>query len=108
MSYPSAYHISRLDRLMHEPARLMIVALLASVAQADFTAIVHLTGLSRGNVSIQLTKLEAAGYIRIEKIFRGKMPCTMCALTEQGQNAYQQYCTTVQELFATANASSAP
>jgi DNA-binding MarR family transcriptional regulator len=83
--------LTTLDRLIHEPARLMIVALLYTVENADFLFLQRETGLSKGNLSIHLSKLEQAGYVQIEKTYRGKLPLTLCTLTETGREAFQNY-----------------
>lgn len=90
--------IAELDRLIHEPARLMIVALLYTVAKADFLFLQHETGLSKGNLSVHLSKLEQAGYVHIEKTYRGKLPLTVCTLTDAGRSAFQQYRTYLHQL----------
>ncbi|MDW8234769.1 MAG: transcriptional regulator [Roseiflexaceae bacterium] len=94
------YHVDTLDRFIHEPARLMIVALLYSVERADFLYLQRETGLTKGNLSAQLSKLEQVGYVRIEKTFRGKMPLTVCSLTAEGRQAFEQYRTRLQQLMA--------
>lgn len=83
--------LSEVDRLIHEPARLMVVALLAAVQEADFRHLQRSTGLTKGNLSVHLSKLEEAGYIQIEKTFRGKYPLTVCRLTEQGRKELENY-----------------
>lgn len=83
--------LADLDRTIHEPARLMVVALLAAVQEADFQYLHQATGLTKGNLSVHLSKLEEAGYIAIEKTFRGKYPLTICRLTEPGQSALATY-----------------
>ena len=80
-----------IDRLIHEPARLMILAHLYVVESADFLFLVRQTGLTWGNLSSHLSKLEAAGYVKIEKEFLGKKPHTMLRLTREGRNAFQEY-----------------
>ena len=79
------------DRLIHEPARLMIVAILSAVESADFLYLQRETGLTKGNLSSHLTRLEDGGYVRIEKTYRGKLPLTICRLTPAGQKAFQDY-----------------
>ena len=74
-----------LDRLIHEPARLAILTVLSSVRSADFVFLQRTTGLTQGNLSSHLTKLEEAGLIRIEKSFVGKRPNTNVALTPVGK-----------------------
>jgi len=80
-----------IDRLIHEPARLAIVTILNAVASADFLFLLRETGLTKGNLSAHLTKLEEAGYIAIEKTYKGKIPLTVCRLTEEGRKAFQSY-----------------
>jgi DNA-binding transcriptional ArsR family regulator len=83
--------LGEIDRVIHEPARLMIVALLAAVAEADFQYLRQATGLTQGNLSAHLSKLEEAGYVAIEKTFRGKYPLTICRLTERGTEVLNNY-----------------
>lgn len=83
--------VTELDRLIHEPARLLIVTILSSVKSADFLFLQRETGLTKGNLSAHLSKLEDAGYVRIEKTFKGKLPLTVCNLTETGSKAVAQY-----------------
>jgi DNA-binding MarR family transcriptional regulator len=83
--------INEVDRLLHEPSRLMIVALLSTVEEADFLYLLNETGLTRGNLSVHLTRLEEAGHILIEKTYRGKIPRTLCKLTPAGRAAFEAY-----------------
>ena len=86
-----AKNISTLDRVIHEPARLMIVALLSGIEQADFLYLLHETGLNKGTLSSHLARLEEAGYVEITKTFRGKIPQTFLRLTPAGRKAFDQY-----------------
>jgi DNA-binding MarR family transcriptional regulator len=81
----------QLDRDIHEPARLVIVATLYAAAEADFLFLQRETGLTKGNLSSHLAKLEQAKYIEIEKTFRGKIPLTVCRLTPAGRAAFETY-----------------
>lgn len=83
--------VTTLDRLIHEPARLLILTILSSVASADFLYLQRETGLTKGNLSAHLSRLEEAGYVQIEKTFKGKFPLTICRLTSVGQTALRQY-----------------
>ena len=83
--------LTELDRLIHEPARLLIVTILSTVASADFLFLQRETDLTKGNLSAHLSKLEEAGYVRIEKTFKGKLPLTVCKLTSGGQKAFKAY-----------------
>jgi DNA-binding transcriptional ArsR family regulator len=91
-------NIAGLDRLIHEPARLAIVAVLSACESADFNYLLNNTGLTKGNLSAQLSKLEDAGYVKIDKGFKGKYPHTMCALTKDGRRAFKGYWEQVQAL----------
>jgi DNA-binding MarR family transcriptional regulator len=83
--------IGGVDRLVHEPARLMVLALLYVVESADFTFLMSQTGLTWGNLSSHLSKLEEAGYVEVEKEFKGKKPHTMLHLTDEGRAAFREY-----------------
>jgi DNA-binding transcriptional ArsR family regulator len=83
--------LADIDRIIHEPARLMILALLYVVESGDFTFLMRQTGLTWGNLSSHLSKLEEAGYIDIEKKFVGKKPHTMLRLTDEGRAAFRGY-----------------
>jgi DNA-binding MarR family transcriptional regulator len=83
--------VTTLDRLIHEPARLLIVTILSTVASADFLFLQRETGLTKGNLSAHLSKLEEAEYVNIEKTFKGKLPLTVCKLTPSGKKALNQY-----------------
>jgi DNA-binding MarR family transcriptional regulator len=79
------------DRVIHEPSRLMIAAILYAVESADFLYLQRETGLTKGNLSSHLAKLEEVGYILVEKTYRGKIPLTICKLTDQGRKAFEEY-----------------
>lgn len=83
--------IADLDRVIHEPGRMMIVALLAAVDECDFLYLLRETGLNKGNLSSHLAKLEEAGYVQIEKTYRGKVPQTLLRLTRSGRTAFDAY-----------------
>ena len=80
-----------IDRIIHEPARYLIMATLYVVESADFLFLERQTGLTKGNLSSHLAKLEAAGYVQILKEFIQKKPHTMLALTEDGRKAFDAY-----------------
>ena len=79
------------DRLIHEPGRLAILVILNALEEADFLFLLDQTGLTKGNLSSHTAKLEAAGYIEIEKAFVGKIPRTVYRLAEAGADALQRY-----------------
>jgi DNA-binding MarR family transcriptional regulator len=83
--------LTEVDRLVHEPARLLIMTLLYAVEKVDFLYMLRETGLTKGNLSTHLSKLETAGYVEIEKGFRGKIPQTLIALTSEGRSAFELY-----------------
>jgi DNA-binding transcriptional ArsR family regulator len=96
MGSPSPDHdnqhtLAEIDRLIHEPARLSIVITLYVVESADYTFLMNQTGLTWGNLSSHMSKLEEAGYVTVEKMFVGKKPQSMAALTEKGRAAFQTY-----------------
>jgi len=90
--------IAQLDKLIHEPARLAIMAVLFACDAADFTYLLNATGLTKGNLSSHLSKLEEAGYVEIEKRFLGKVPNTLCRLTPTGRKAFTEYWTRWQRI----------
>ena len=86
-----AVDIPQLDALLHEPARLRLMAFLAVVKRADFTYLLKLSGMSKGNLSVQMNRLGDARLVRIEKSFEGNRPRTIYQLTAQGRNALRAY-----------------
>ncbi len=83
--------MKELDPLLHNQLRLSIMALLAQNESVTFSYIVDKTDASRGNVSVQLTNLEEAGYIEVQKKFVGKKPQTSASITSTGMQAMQEY-----------------
>ncbi|MHC4324083.1 MAG: winged helix-turn-helix domain-containing protein [Planctomycetota bacterium] len=83
--------LTEIDRVIHEPARLLLVATLSVVESADFLFLMNQTQLTRGNLSSHLSKLETAGYVEIKKEFVEKIPRTLLRLTEEGRNAFVEY-----------------
>lgn len=79
------------DRLIHDPVRLVLLAILHTVESADFIYLAGETGLTKGNLSSHLSRLEQAGYIHIEKTYRGKTPLTICRMTAEGTAALETY-----------------
>jgi DNA-binding MarR family transcriptional regulator len=80
-----------IDRLIHEPARLVLVAQLFVVDEADFVYLSRRTGFTSGNISSHMTKLEGAGYVEISKGYAGKRPRTVYRLTQAGRDAFDRY-----------------
>jgi DNA-binding MarR family transcriptional regulator len=88
-----------IDRVMHEPARYSIMALLYVVEEADFLFARNHTGLTAGNLSSHLAKLETAGYVAIKKRFVRKKPHTTLRATREGRAAFDRYRERMKELF---------
>lgn len=88
-----------IDKLIHEPARLKILAQLYVVESVDFIFLMRQTELTQGNVSGHLSKLEVAKYVKIKKGYAGKRPQTMISLTERGRSAFKEYVKTMQEVL---------
>jgi DNA-binding HxlR family transcriptional regulator len=97
----SLHNLSDLDRVIHEPARLLLIALLSSVESADFLFLLKESRLTKGNLSVHLSRLEEAGYLGVEKTFRGKIPHTEYRLTPQGKSAFDQYRKNLGPIFDT-------
>ena len=98
-SPPDINGFSEIDRVVHEPARLMLMAVLYVIESADFTFLMNLTGITWGNLSAHLSKLEETGYLEVEKSFKGRRPNTMLRLTPQGRAAFQAYRKTMKQLL---------
>ena len=81
----------RLDPLLHSELRLAVMSVLIGVEEADFVYLRRQTGATAGNLSVQLDKLAAAGYIMVEKGFQGKKPRTACRVTDAGRAAFAAY-----------------
>ena len=92
----------KLDPLLHSELRLAVMSILAGVESADFTFIKKQTGATAGNLSVQIDKLTTAGYITVEKGFKGKMPCTTCKMTPSGQEAFENYVKALKEYLTAA------
>lgn len=83
--------ILALDRVVHEPARLAILTVLAAAGSAEFKFLETVTRLSKGNLNSHATRLEAEGYLEVAKAFRGKIPVTTFHITDQGRQALARY-----------------
>jgi DNA-binding MarR family transcriptional regulator len=88
---PQIQAIAEIDRIIHEPGRLMIVALLYAVESSDFLYLQHETAMNKGTLSSHISRLEKEGYVSVEKTFRGKIPQTLLRLTRTGRNSFEQY-----------------
>lgn len=93
VSTPNAgpLELASLDRLIHDPTRLMLISLLYVIESADFVFLKNQTKLTGGNISSHMSKLEDAGYVKVKKSFVAKRPQTMFSLTRKGRNAFEKY-----------------
>lgn len=91
--------LANIDRVIHSPARLMVLTYLYAVESADYLFLIRLTGLTWGNLSSHLSKLEEAGYVEIEKEFVEKKPHTMIRLTDRGRDAFRDYKESLQQVL---------
>lgn len=87
----------RLDPILHSELRLAVMSILAGVDSAEFSYLKQQTGATSGNLSVQIDKLSAAGYISVEKGFKGKVPCTTCKITSAGLTAFENYVNSLKE-----------
>ncbi len=91
--------LAEIDKIIHEPARLLILATLHAVESADFLFVERQTGLTRGNLSAHMSKLEDAGYIQITKEFVDKIPRTLLRITEEGRAALLAYTSAMKQVL---------
>lgn len=91
------------DKLIHEPGRLAIMTALSACQSADFTFLLRLTGLTKGNLSSHLSKLEEGGLVQVEKRFVGKIPNTLISLTEKGKQAIERHWQLLEKLRQSAS-----
>jgi DNA-binding transcriptional ArsR family regulator len=91
MTPEATTEIGQIDRVIHEPARLLIMTILRAAGEADFLYLMREGRFTQGNLSSHLAKLEEAGYVQIEKTFKGKLPLTICRSTGKGDEALAEY-----------------
>ncbi len=91
MSKEETIGFKPLNPLLHSELRLAVMSFLLNVESADFSYLKKITGATSGNMSVQLDKLSNAGYISVEKGFKGKMPQTTCRITDKGREAFAEY-----------------
>lgn len=89
-----------LNPLLHSELRLAVMSILVSVESADFVYLRKQTGATAGNLSVQIDKLQKAGYIDVEKGFNGRMPRTVCRITRQGVDAFEEYVKAISEYIS--------
>jgi DNA-binding MarR family transcriptional regulator len=90
----------KLDPILHSELRLAVMSILAGADEADFTYLKKQTGATSGNLSVQIDKLANAGYIEVEKGFKGKMPRTTCKTTPTGHEAFRSYVDALKEYLS--------
>lgn len=86
-----------LDPVLHNQLRLAIVSLLVGVDEGDFNFLLERTGATRGNLSVQITKLKEAGYVEVKKTFKDNYPNTMCSLAPKGLKAFEEYVAAIKQ-----------
>ena len=91
--------MARLNTILHQELRLSIISFLAGVESADFKKLLEVTSATKGNLSVQLNKLQDAGYIEITKSFKGNYPHTECAITPEGKAAFKDYLDNLKSLL---------
>jgi DNA-binding MarR family transcriptional regulator len=91
--------LADIDRIIHAPARLMMLTYLYVVEHADFVFLMRMTGLTWGNLSAHISKLEEAGYVEVEKKFVGKKPHSIARLTDAGREAFKAYKDSLQQVL---------
>jgi DNA-binding transcriptional ArsR family regulator len=91
--------LAGIDKLIHEPARLMILGTLHAIESADFLFVERQTGLTRGNLSSHMSKLEDSGYIEITKEFVDKIPRTLLRITDEGRTALLEYTNNMKQIL---------
>lgn len=96
---PELHPLASIDQVIHAPARLMVLTYLYVVESVDYVFLLQLTGLTWGNLSTHLSKLEEAGYVEIIKEFQGKKPHTTIRLTQQGRAAFREYKKSMQQVL---------
>ena len=92
-------NFQKLDRIIHEKARMGIMSLLAAAPELTFTEIRDALKMTDGNLSVQIRTLQQAGYVAVTKSYRDRRPCTTCALTADGRRAFGQYIATLAEII---------
>jgi DNA-binding MarR family transcriptional regulator len=95
--------ILHLDPIIHAPTRLAVLSILIAAESANFTFLKESTATTDGNLSTHLTKLETSGYITIKKIFKGKKPQTICAITKKGRKAFNAYLEQLEQIIGRQN-----
>jgi DNA-binding MarR family transcriptional regulator len=91
--------MAKLNYLLHQELRLRIISFLATVEDADFKRLLEVSLATKGNLSVQISKLEEAGYIEVIKTFKGKYPHTKCMITLSGKRELEEYISNLKEML---------
>jgi DNA-binding transcriptional ArsR family regulator len=91
--------MAKLDTILHQELRLSIVSFLINIESADFKKLLEVTSATKGNLSVQISKLQDAGYIEVKKSFKGKYPHTQCKVTNKGTKAFKVYVSDLKKLL---------
>ena len=90
-----------LDPVLHNQLRLAVMSLLVAVEEGDFNFLLEKTCATRGNLSVQITKLKEAGYITVKKTFKNNYPNTVCSISQKGLKAFEQYVKAIKDYLKT-------
>ena len=91
--------MAKLNSILHQELRLSIISFLTNVEWVDFKKLIEVTEASKGNLSVQITKLQKAGYLEVRKSFKGNYPLTECCITEEGKTALEVYVAELKKLL---------
>ncbi|NOY51518.1 MAG: transcriptional regulator [Chlorobi bacterium] len=89
----------KLNSLLHQELRLRIISFLATVERADFNKLLEASSATKGNLSVQISNLQEAGYIEVTKTFKGKYPHTKCMITEKGKKELEEYISSLKKIL---------
>jgi len=88
-----------LNKLLHQELRLSIISFLVTIEYADFNKLLEITSASKGNLSIQISKLKKVGYIEVKKSFQGNYPHTECKITPLGRSEFELYVSSLKQML---------
>ena len=91
--------MAKLNGLLHQELRLAIISYLINVEKTDFKNLLEITGASKGNLSVQISKLQDTGYIKVKKSFKNNYPNTECSITTKGRKAFETYVTELKAML---------
>ncbi|MAE08066.1 MAG: ArsR family transcriptional regulator [Bacteroidetes bacterium] len=91
--------MTKLNSLLHQELRLSIISFLIGVEWADFNKLIEITSASKGNLSVQISNLQKAGYLKVKKSFKGNYPHTECCITELGRSEFEIYLENIKKML---------